>query len=242
VNVWSAVLWGGLSSAALFLGQALAHPMRDAQRLTGQVMGFGAGALLSAVAYELVPATSLSHATGTGLGFIAGALAYYIGDRIIDAGGGADRQNLDIEPQAGAGLAMFLGALLDGIPEAFILGLGFALGEGVSVAFVAAIMVSNIPQGVAGTLALEAAGTSARKVFAMWAALTVACAATAGLGFVLADNVPHGGLYASGFAGGAVLTMLADSMMPEAFQHGGRSVGVITVMGYLVAGVLAVST
>jgi ZIP family zinc transporter len=106
------------------------------------------------------------------------------------------------------------------------------------VAFVTALFVSNIPQGIAGTTALKAAGHSTRSVFNMWTALLVATAITAAIGYVVADSVPHNGLYAEGFAAGAVLTMLADSMMPEAFEHGGKTVGLITVLGYLVAAAL----
>ena len=133
---------------------------------------------------------------------------------------------------------MFLGALLDGLPEAFILGVGIALGGGISVAFVVAVFVSNVPQGTAGTISLREAGTSNRTIATMWGSLTAACAVAAAIGFVLGDQIPHNGLYAQAFAAGAVLVMLADSMMPEAFEHGGRSVGLLTVLGYLVAAVL----
>jgi ZIP family zinc transporter len=133
------------------------------------------------------------------------------------------------------------GALLDGIPEAFILGISFALGGSVSVAFVAAIFVSNIPQGIAGTTSLRAAGYSEQKIVRMWTTLTVACAVTAALGYLLAHHLPAEGLYSEAFAAGAVLTMLADSMMPEAFEHGGKTVGLFTVLGYLVAAVLSVA-
>ncbi len=242
-NVWDAVAWGGFSSASLYLGQILAGPLGHAHRLTGQVMGFGAGTLLSAVAYELIPASSLEHGVGIGLWFAAGALVYYVADRIVDGGGGEDRTEIDsAEVSGGSGLAMFLGALLDGIPEAFVLGIAFALGEGVNVAFVAAIFVSNVPQGVAGTTSLQAAGYSGRRIFRMWTALTVASAAVAAAGFLLADALHLEGLFSEAFAAGAVLTMLADSMLPEAFRHGGKTVGLLVVAGYLVAGALAVAS
>jgi ZIP family zinc transporter len=239
--MWAALFWGTFSSAALFIGEALARPMADRPRATGLAMGFGAGTLLSAVAYELVPEASFEHGVGVGIGFLVGALAYYVGDRLIDRAGGADRQDLDPDPPSGSGAAMFLGALLDGIPEAFILGIGLALGDAVSLAFVTAVFVSNVPQGIAGTIALREAGYADRRIFRMWAALTVACGVTAALGFVLGDALRHQGLYVEAFAAGAVLTMLADSMMPEAFEHGGKAVGLVTVLGYLVAAVLAVA-
>jgi zinc transporter, ZIP family len=239
MSVWYAVFWGGLSSAALYLGQWLAGPLAHSPRATGVLMGFGAGTLLSAVAYELVPEASFEHGPGAGTALAVGALTYYVADRVVDKRGGAARQ--DIDAGGGSGLAMFLGALLDGIPEALILGISLAEGGGVSVAFVVAVFVSNIPQGVAGTASLKAAGYTDRQVFRMWTALTVACAVTAALGFQAADWITDDGLLAQAFAGGAVLTMLADSMMPEAFEHGGRVVGLVTVLGYLVSAVLTVA-
>ena len=136
---------------------------------------------------------------------------------------------------------MFLGALLDGVPESLILGLGMAGGEGISVAFLAAVVFSNVPEGVAGTLSMEEAGVSARRVTQMWGSLAVAGAVASAVGFALADVVPNDGLYAQAFAAGAMLVMLADTMMPEAFEHGGRAVGLTTVVGFLVAGILSIA-
>jgi ZIP family zinc transporter len=242
VTVWAALFWGAFSSAALYIGQALAGPMADRPRATGLVMGFGAGTLLSAVAYELVPQSSFSEGLGVGIGFLLGALTYYGADRVIDQGGGADRQQIAIDTTSGSGAAMFLGALLDGLPEAFILGITLAIGGSINVAFVSAVFVSNVPQGIAGTTSLKAAGYSDRRVFWMWTGLTVASALFAAIGFWVADWVPEQGIYAEAFAGGAVVTMLANSMMPEAFEHGGNSVGLLTVLGYLVAAVLTVAS
>lgn len=255
---WEALLWGGLSSASLYIGEALAGPMARAHRATGLVMAFGAGTLLSAVAYELVPASSLERASGVGLAFGLGAVVYFVGDAIVDRRGGQQRQSIartladDLEGKdaddhdagggddgvADSGAAMFLGALLDGLPEAFVLGIGIQLGGDISVAFVAAVFVSNIPQGVAGTTSLLAAGYDRRRVFWMWTALSGAAALTAWLGYELGDTIGDAAVYPQAFAAGAVLTMLADSMMPEAFRHGGKLVGLFTVLGYAAAAAL----
>jgi zinc transporter, ZIP family len=237
MSIVAAFAWGGLSSASLYLGEALAGPLAGRKRTTGLIMGFGAGTLLSAVAYELIPESSLEKGPGIGVALLVGALAYYVGDRLVDRGGGGNRQ--DIDATGGGGAAMFIGALLDGIPEALILGITLLLGGGVSVAFVTAVFVSNVPQGIAGTASLQAAGYTNRRIFAMWTALTVAAAVTAAVGFAVGDQLSGGGAYAEAFAAGAVLTMLADSMMPEAFEHGGDVVGLLTVVGFLVAGILA---
>lgn len=241
MTIWDALLWGGFSSASLYIGAVLAGQMEHRTRATGLVMGFGAGTLLSAVAYQLIPESSLDQGIDVAVAFLLGTLTYFVADRLVDHGGGADRQDIAGESGGGSGSAMFLGALLDGIPEAFVLGIGLSLGGTVSVAFVAAIFVSNIPQGIAGTTSLKAAGHSSLQIYLMWTALTVGSAITAGLGFWLADAVPDQGLNAEAFAGGAVLTMLANSMMPEAFKHGGKAVGLLTVIGYLMAAVITVA-
>ena len=238
MSVWTALFWGAFSSAALYIGEALAAPMAKRNHATGLIMGFGAGTMLSAIAYELIPATNLKGSFGTFVAVLVGAFAYFIGDRIVDKGGGGDRQDIDAEAGQGSGAAMFIGALLDGVPEAFILGITLKAGGGISVAFVTAVFVSNIPQGIAGTNSLKAAGYTDRHVFRMWTGLLIATALTAALGYVVADRVANGGLWAEGFAAGAVLVMLADSMMPEAFEHGGKQVGLITVVGYLLAAAL----
>jgi ZIP family zinc transporter len=240
VHAWQAFALGGLSSAALYIGEALARPLGQAHRVVGLVMAFGAGTLLSAVAYELIPDSSLGQGWGLALGFGLGAVVYYVGDRLVDGKGGQDRQQIEsVEATSGSGAGMFLGALLDGLPEAFVLGIGMTLGDGVSVAFVGAVFVSNVPQGIAGTTSLLDAGYSSRHIFRMWTALTVACALAAVAGFVVGDAFGGTGIYVQAFAAGAVLTMLADSMMPEAFQHGGKAVGLLTVLGYAVAAALS---
>lgn len=237
----AALWWGLFSSAALFLGQALAKPMGRSERAIGLMMGFGGGTMLAAVAYELIPEETLDDGWQIIVSALAGALVYYVGDRLVDSSGGAARTAVATgSGTGGSGAAMFIGALLDGVPEAFILGLGLALGGEISLAFLAAIFVSNIPQGLAGTTSLQEAGTDNRRITLSWALLTLACGVVSLLGYLVADSLDQAGTYASAFAGGAVLMMLADSMIPESYRHGGRLVGLLTVVGFLVAGVLTV--
>ena len=178
MSIWAALAWGLGSSASLYLGQLLAGPMEKSRKAVGLMMGFGAGTMLSAVGYQLIPESSLEHGLAGGASFLLGALAYYVGDRIVERGGGGKRSAIAGAEDGGSGAAMFLGALLDGIPEAFILGITLALGGSISLAFVAAIFVSNIPQGLAGTTSLRDAGSSTRRITTMWGALTVTCGAS----------------------------------------------------------------
>lgn len=222
----AALLWGLLAAGSLLIGQALAAPLGRSTRVVGLMMAFGAGTLISAVGYELIPEENLELGWAVGVAFLVGALAYYVGARLVDRGGSSGR-------------ALFLGALLDGIPESFILGLGLALGGSISLAFLAAVLLSNIPEGLAGTADMRSAGVPGRRITVMWASLTVVCGGASALGFVVADAGSHTGEIASAFAGGAVLTMLADSMVPESYERAGRVAGLLTVLGFLVAGVLS---
>ncbi len=242
MSALAAAMWGGLAAASLLLGAALALRWDLSERLTGAVMGFGSGALISSIAYELVPESQMHGvARGMGLAFAAGALVFFLADWAIDRKGGAERKKIKAKPGEGSGTAIFLGTLLDGVPESLILGMGLATGGAISVAFLTAVFVSNVPEGVAGTRSLVASGHSPRRVVGMWASLVVASAAAAALGYGIVQSVPAAdGRYAKAFAAGAVLTMLSDVMMPEAFEHGGKIVGLLATLGFLTAAVLSV--
>lgn len=238
----SALWWGLLASATLFLGQLLARPLVRQHRITGLIMAFGAGTLLSAITYELLPEADLGDAVRVGAAMFGGALIYYLGDRLLDRRGAGTRHEIKPSVAAeGSGAAMFIGALLDGVPESFILGMGLAVGGTVSVAFLVAILISNVPQGVAGTTGLKHAGYTEGRIFVMWAGLTLASGLASLFGYAIAGVVPHDGLDVKAFAAGALLMMLADSMIPEAYANGGRTVGFLTVCGFLTAAALSVA-
>jgi ZIP family zinc transporter len=234
----SAFLWGGAAAAALLVGYALAGRGLS-NRTIGIVMGIGAGALISGIAYELVPESVLG-STGMGVALVLGALVFFVGDWYIDRRGGQGRKDVAGDHTGGSGAAIFIGTLLDNIPESIILGMSLALGGAINVAFLVAVFVSNLPEGVAGSVNLSAAGRSRRNIFWMWMVLVLISAACAALGYAVVSSLPalHG-LYAQAFAAGAMLTMLADAMMPEAFEHGGKTVGLFTVLGFVLAGALS---
>jgi len=237
--VWQAIWWGGFAAFSLILGYFLAT-RHLSNRIIGIVMGIGAGALISAIAYELVPESVL---TGPDvlLAFGLGALAFFFSDWIIDRRGGADRKDIAGKQTSGSGAAIFVGTLLDNVPESIILGMGLGTGGAINIAFLASVFISNLPEGVAGSINLEAAGYARRRIFWMWVILVMLSAASAGLGFLIIYTLPGAqGIYAQAFAAGAMLTMLADAMMPEAFEHGGILVGLFTVLGFLMSATLSV--
>lgn len=237
--MFSAFLWGGLAAASLLVGYFLSERQLK-NRTIGLVMGFGSGALLSAIAYELVPESQLQGIGMAGMLFL-GAVSFFVADYAVDRRGGQDRKDIAGEGVGGSGSAIFIGTLLDNVPESMVLGMTLALGGAINVALLAAVFISNLPEGLAGTVNLEAAGRSRGRIFWMWVVLVLISAACAGLGYALTFWLPStDGRLAQAFAAGAMLTMLADAMMPEAFEHGGKMVGLFTVMGFLTAAVLAI--
>jgi ZIP family zinc transporter len=235
----AAFFWGGIAAASVLIGYFLA--MRGlSNRSIGIIMGFGVGALISAIAYELVP-ESMMHGWFTAFSFLLGAITFFLGDWFVDHQGGADRKDIAGGQDSGSGSAIFIGTLLDNVPESIILGMSLALGGAINLSFLAAVFVSNLPEGLAGTVSLETAGRSRRSIFWMWATLVLVSAACAGLGYLIIGWLPQvDGRNAQAFAAGAMLTMIVDAMAPEAFEHGGKLVGLFTVLGFLTAAVLSV--
>lgn len=220
--------WGALAAASLLLGAWLAVHARPSPRLVGRVMAFGAGALLGAIAYELVP-KGIEPSPWLFLALGLGAAVFYIADRLST---GRHRDT-------GAGKSIALGALLDAVPESVVLGMSVAGGGRVSVAFLAAVFLSNLPEGLGATAGLVQSGQTTGRVYRMWTAIVAVSAVCAAAGYALLRLVPQAdGRYVQAFAAGAVLTMLANSMMPEALGEGGRLAGPITVAGFAAAAAL----
>ena len=229
-----AAFYGLVTAGSLWIGAALAVFARPASRWIGLAMAFGSGALIAAVAYELVFEAFDTDPAVAAAGFAVGAIAFYVGDWAIDRKGGHGRKSASGEHQlAGRANAIVLGTILDGIPESFVLGASLQQGSGVTVALVVGVFVSNIPESLSATSGLRTAGWGTGRVFAMWSAVVAASVVGAAAGWLLLDMMPTGGgAFALAFAGGALLVMLADTLMPEAFELSGREAGLLTALGF----------
>jgi ZIP family zinc transporter len=229
---------GLLASSSLVLGGVVALLVPIHRRTLGVVMAFGAGVLISAVAFELVLQGFLTSAGegGVALGLFAGSITFYAGDALIDRFGGSERKDSGGRQASGSALAIVLGIVLDGIPESVVLGLTLVEDDAVSAAFLAAVFLSNVPEAFAATAGLDKAGWRRRNILGLWSLVAVVCGLSAVAGYaVFVDASPRSLAFVMAFAGGAILTMLADTMMPEAFEHGGRLVGVVTTLGFALA-------
>ena len=229
-----AAFFGLVTAGSLWIGAALAVFTRPATRWIGLAMAFGSGALIAAVAYELVFEAFETDSAVASAGFAVGALTFYGGDWAIDRKGGHGRKSAGGQDQlAGQANAIVLGTILDGIPESFVLGASVQEGSGVTVALVVGVFVSNIPESLSATSGLRTAGWGTGRVFAMWSAVVAASVMAAAAGWFLLDLMPAaGGAFALAFAGGALLVMLADTLMPEAFELAGREAGLVTALGF----------
>jgi ZIP family zinc transporter len=233
-----AFFWGLLAASSLLIGGVIALEIDVHERALGVIMAFGSGVLISAVAFELVEeAFDTAHGSlEVAYGLLAGALTFYVGDLLIDHMGGSERKRMAGGQASGSALAIVLGIVLDGIPESIVLGLSILTGGSVSVAFLAAVFMSNLPEAIAATAGLSAGGWRRARILGLWALVALVSAVAALAGYGLFDTAsPRLLAFVLAFAGGAVLTMLADTMIPEAYEHGGSFVGVVTTVGFGVA-------
>jgi ZIP family zinc transporter len=231
--VLEAAAWGALGASALLVGALAAYLFTPSRQLIAVVMAVGSGVLIGSVSFELVDdALETSSVGRVGLGVLVGAAVFAAGDWAIDRRGGAERKDPTGKQEDGSPLAIVFGSVLDGIPESFVLGLTVLQG-GVSVALFTGIALSNFPEGMSSSSGLRAAGWRRNRVLLMWSVVVVVSAVAAALGYVTLDPAGgHTGAIAQAFAGGALLAMIADTLLPESYAVEGILTGFLVVVGF----------
>jgi ZIP family zinc transporter len=233
--------WGLLGASSLLIGALIGFSLPIRPSAVGLVLAFGAGTLISAVAFELTEeAFRLGGADTVALGLALGALTYFAGDELLARRGAERRMNPRGEVTPDTPTVLVFGAVLDGIPESAVIGLSLLGGGGVAVPVLAAVFLSNLPESLSSSAGMRKTGTGAGHVLLVWLGVVLisGVAAAAGYGLLQGASDEWIGLIQA-FAGGAVLTMLADTMFPEAFREGGRPVGLLTVLGFALAYLLS---
>lgn len=253
-----AAFWGAVGASALVVGAELAFAVRLSRMVIGLIMAFGVGALISSVSFELVaPALQDADTWKVALGLAAGSATFFLGDQAIARIGGKNRKSPDGgksddesastdaaeagsdedgDDDDGGGLGIVLGTVLDGVPESAVLGMSLVGGAGVSVSLLAGIWISNFPESLGSTVNMVTAGWTKGKTRLMWWGIVAISAVSAAIGFVIVDNSSTlSGVLVESFAAGALLTMIADEMAPEAYKRSAVYAGLATVAGFALA-------
>ena len=228
--------WGAFGASALLIGALVAYLLSPSRRVIAVVMALGTGLLIGSVSYELVD-DALEHqaVAWVALMVLVGAAVFTVGDWLLERGGGGDRKDPTGAQTEGSPLAIVLGSVLDGIPESFVLGLTVLQG-GVSVALLAGVALSNLPEGMSSSSGLKAAGWPQGRVVLMWSAVVLVSALAAAAGYAMLDPASgRTGALVQSFAGGALLAMLADTLLPEAYAVEGVLTGPLVVAGFAVS-------
>ena len=247
MTIWlEAGFWGLVAGSALVLGAAIAWIWNIPRAVTAAVMAFGAGVLISTLAFDLVEeAESIGGIRPTALGLLGGSAAYILANLAVNRYGAAHRKRSDEiqvseDEQPGSGTAIAIGALLDGVPESIVLGMSLIGGGGVGVPVLAGIFISNVPEGLSSTSGMKLSGRSARYVFGVWVGIALACGVAALLGCVaFEDATPRTVALINSIAAGSILAMIADTMIPEAYRDSSNKyqlwTGFITTLGFITA-------
>lgn len=232
-------LWGLLSGSALLLGAVVAWFTSIPTRVIAGVMAFGSGVLISALSFELMDEAVQRGGFGaTAVGFLGGAAVYTAANIALARWGAKHRKRSGDQQgdEGGGGLAIAVGALLDGIPESIVIGVSLIGGVGVSLVAVIAVFLSNVPEGLSSAAGMKKAGRSAASVFGIWAGIAVLSGVASLVGYSVFSSFSPAVIAATmAVAAGAILAMVADTMIPEAFEQAHDYAGLITVAGFLAA-------
>ncbi len=236
--MWSAAMWGAVSGSAVFVGAILAMVFHLSGKMIGYVMAFGTGVLIGAAAYELLgDYVEKGEILSVSIGFMIGAITFTLLNSYISKRGAGERKRSG--SQGEGGFSIFIGTVMDAIPESIMIGASLLAGPSVSWMLVAAIFISNIPEGLSSTTGLKKGGYPAWKIYVLWIAVILISALASFCGYVFLSAAPEsimGGIAA--FAAGGIIAMVSSTMMPEAYENSGPSTGLITAFGLLLSLIL----
>lgn len=247
--MFHALLFGLIGGSSVFIGAILGMFIDINKKVIAAIMAFGSGVLISALSIDLMEE---AHFTGGMLavciGFVLGGLVFVIGDYFVDHSGGhlrkATHGNHHIARSGSkksiSGMALFLGAMLDGVPESAAIGMNLLKGANMGILLLAAVFLSNIPEGISGAVGMKKAKKSKKYILTVWFTIVIVSGIASLIGYqFIGSGSEHFKAAAMAFAAGAILAMITDTMIPEAFENGGRLVALTAVIGFLAAFIIS---
>jgi zinc transporter, ZIP family len=235
--LYQAAIWGGIASLSLFFGALVGILFTIPKRITAFIMAFGTGLIIGSATFDL-----LSEARGkadllsiTSM-FLAGAAIFTVFELWISRKGGSQRKRSKKNPNNHSGLAIYIGTLMDAIPESIIIGISFLGGQSIQWVFIIAIFISNFPEALSSSIGLKLDLYSTRRILILWGSVVVVSSLSSLLGYTLLQNAPESTEYIIGaFGAGGLLAMVSSTMLPEAFEEGGPVVGFISALGIILS-------
>ncbi len=233
-----ALLWGMVSGGAVLLGAVISLLVHIPKKLLGFIMAFGVGVLIGAATFELLQESlEKDEIMNTIIGFLVGAVTFTVLEALISKKGGKHRKRSQVPDESSeqsGGIGIFIGTVMDAIPESIMLGVSLIGGKGVSMLLLIAIFISNIPEGLSSTKGMLHGGNSKKKILFLFITVTVIAGLSALGGYIFLDDAdPKVLAFISSFAAGGIITMIGATMLPEAYEEGGAMVGLVTACGVL---------
>ncbi|MCM3617198.1 ZIP family metal transporter [Sutcliffiella horikoshii] len=237
-----ALFWGAIAGIALLLGAVVGLYVPMPKKLTGFIMAFGTGVLIGAASFELLGKIDIQEGYSYVIfGFLIGATLFTSLEFIISKKGGKERKRSKEKKEEHSGMAIFIGSIMDSIPESVIIGVSLIKSNTVSWVIVLAIFISNFPEALSSSVGLRKDGYTRKKILFLWTIVFILTTLSSLFGFVVFKEL--NGLYmymVSGLAAGGIIAMVASTMMPEAFEEGGPIVGLLSALGVLCSYILSI--
>jgi ZIP family zinc transporter len=232
--VLESLVLGAVAQSSLILTGLAVYYLTVPTKVVGAIAGYGVGALLGAIAFDLVPESEALPPLQTAIWLLIGAVVFIVADWFVETrlAGGQD----SAEGGGGSPLGIVVGSVVDGVPESVIFGIGIATLQPLSIPFLAAVWISNIPQALAPSAELVKSGWSKVRMTLMWSAVVIACGVAALLGYVVATALGDAtGARPAAFAAGGLLAMLTNSLVPFSYERAGAQAGIWAVVGFAFA-------